>query len=160
MQEIQDRRAVTRVPGGLPLHDYVNLFFDARNVMMWVRKAHHADLCVLVVRPDVLDLEGVVVTDGNASSVYTRFFAPAAGLRALDPNLVYAEDWTHPDQIEQHRRRSARSAEVLVPHRVPPEFITGVCVSGDASEQTVKAELGGATWDLQPVRVGHLFFQL
>lgn len=60
MAEIQDRRAVVRVPGGRPLHEYVNLYFHARNPMLYKRLPMHDSLCVLRVSTDVFDLPGAV----------------------------------------------------------------------------------------------------
>jgi len=37
MEEIQERREKKIVPGGRPLHEYVNLYFHARNPMLYVR---------------------------------------------------------------------------------------------------------------------------
>ena len=128
--EVQDRRAEVVVPGGRRLHDYANLYFDARNPMMSRRRARHAELCVLRVSCDVLDLPGVVVTDGNASSGYIRFGAAADGLEFIDRELVFATWWTDADPFEQMRKKSARCAEVLVPHNVPAEYIMGAYVCG------------------------------
>ena len=75
MQEIQDLRAGRRVPGGLHLHDYANLYICARNPMLFKRLASRRDICVLSLLPTVLDLDGVVVTDQNAASKYVRFGA-------------------------------------------------------------------------------------
>ena len=41
MAEIQARRRHVRVPGGRPLHEYVNLYFHARNPMMFKRRGEH-----------------------------------------------------------------------------------------------------------------------
>src|SRR2546425_4346574 len=38
MPEVQARRAGRIVPGGRPLHDYVNLYICARNPMLYVRQ--------------------------------------------------------------------------------------------------------------------------
>jgi hypothetical protein len=73
MDAIQERRAKRTLPTGMRLHDYANLYFSARNPMMYLRRGRHRELCVLRVSPDVLDLPGVVVADGNASSGYTAF---------------------------------------------------------------------------------------
>src|SRR5215470_4652905 len=59
MTEIQDRRAKVKVPGGLALHDYANLYFHARNPMMYKRRARHAELAVLRVSTSILDVPGV-----------------------------------------------------------------------------------------------------
>lgn len=68
MDEIQERRKKVVVPGGRPLHQYVNLYFHARNLMMFKRKDLHQELCVIKVIKDVLNLSEVIITDGNASS--------------------------------------------------------------------------------------------
>lgn len=72
-EPIQDRRAQIRVPRGRPLHDYANLYFDARNAMMYTRKNGVVPLTVVRLHPAVLDLTGSIVTDGNAASNDTIF---------------------------------------------------------------------------------------
>lgn len=123
LESVQDHRAGKRVPGGRPLHEYVNLYFDARNAMMWMRRAD--DLLVIRISPLVLDLEGVVVSDGNAANGPTRFFPSPTGLAHLDAERVYAEWWTHEDYWTQRERKRQRQAEVLVPDVVAPEYILG-----------------------------------
>ena len=104
-QEIQDIRARKVVPGGLPLHDYANLYICARNPMMYLRRGTHRTLCVLRVSTDVLYFDNVVVASGNASSQYTRFAASPQGLVLVDRDLVFAEYWTDPDQITYWRKQ-------------------------------------------------------
>lgn len=123
MEEVQDRRAGKRVPGGRPLHEYANLYFDARNAMMYARRTD--DLVVVRVSPSVLDVNGAVVADGNAASGPTRFFPSPAGLANLDAERVYAKWWTHEDYWEEQERKRQRQAEVLVPDVVPPEYVLG-----------------------------------
>lgn len=108
MAEIQDTRASKSVPGGLPLHDYANLYLCARNPMMSKRRGMHMEICVLRINTDVLDLEGVVISDGNAASKYTAFWASPSGLARVDRDRVFAEYWTDPDQITYWRKASAK----------------------------------------------------
>src|SRR5437660_361980 len=77
MQQVQDRRDLKHVPGGLKLHQYANLYFHARNPMLYKRKDEAAKLCVLRVSTEVRNIAGVVLTDCNASSDYVRFFHPS-----------------------------------------------------------------------------------
>lgn len=123
MAEVQDRRAGKRVPNGRRLHEYVNLYFDARNAMMRLRRSD--DLIVLCVDPAVLDLPGVVVSDGNSANGSTRFFPSPQGLAELDEDRVFAEWWTHDDYWEKQERKRQRQAEVLVPDVVDPDYIIG-----------------------------------
>jgi len=137
MTEIQKRRAAVVVPGGRPLHEYANLYISARNPMMFMRKGQHRTLCVLRIQPEVLDLPGVVVTDGNASSVHVSFRAAPDGLKVVDKEITFADDWRDPDKIQYWRKKTAKCAEVLVPDRVPPIFIVGAYVSCDEAKQNL-----------------------
>ena len=126
MQAMKDRRNIKTVPGGLRLHQYANLYFHARNPMLSVRR--NEDVCVLRVSTQVLGVNGAVITDQNAASDYVRFYAPHQW-KLLDFNDIFARDWTHPgEQIREWRHKSRKCAEVLVPHQVPPNMITGAYV--------------------------------
>ena len=117
MVEIQDIRSEKIVPQGRRLHEYVNLYFHARNPMMWIRRDQHECLCVLRVSPNVLDVPGAVVTDQNASP--GSAFAPARRRDRYQLTAKYVRrDWTHPDQITYWRWKSMKCAEVLVPDQV------------------------------------------
>jgi len=153
MEVIQERREKKIVPGGSPLQEYVNLYFHARNPMLYVLQSRHADLCILRVGIEVLDLPGVVIADRNASSDYARFAPAPQGLSIVDKDLTFAEYWTHPDPFEAMRRKSAKCAEVLVPERIDPDFLTGAYVSCSASKVAFETlELG------IPVTVNSYFF--
>jgi len=134
MDEIQERRKKVVVPGGRPLHQYVNLYFHARNPMMYKRKDLHNELSILRVSKDTLKLSQVVITDGNASSGYVRFYPADEGLRIIDKDLVFARVWHHDDPIEKFRHASIKCAEVLVPDKVQTDFILGAYVSCEESK--------------------------
>ncbi len=155
MPEIQERREDKAVPGGLPLHDYVNLYMTARNPMMYVRRQGHLDLCVLRISTNVLYWDGVVIASSNASSQYTRFAASPEGLALVDSELVFAEYWTDPDPVVYYRKKAAKCAEVLVPRRVAPEYIVGAYVSCDAARRAI----AGKAPDLPTAVDAHLFFR-
>jgi len=153
--EVQSRRKEKRVPGGRRLHGYANLYICARNPMLYRRHADHATLCVLCISPDVLDIEGTVVTDQNAASDHVRFTPAPRGLAFIDGERVFAEYWTHADTIEEWRHKSAMCAEVLVPDCVPPNCIVGAYVSCEKAAATLR-EYGFE----HPVHVDpHMFFQ-
>jgi hypothetical protein len=131
MQPVQDRRDRKQVPGGLKLHQYANLYFDARNPMMSVRRGEAAQLCVLRVSTDVLALNGTVISDQNAASDYARYLAPSQW-GALNFDAIFATDWRHPDNPPAYYRHKAQKcAEVLVRQRVEPQYLTGAYVVDD-----------------------------
>lgn len=132
-QDVQNRRARRKVPRGRRLHQYANLYFTARNPMMYVLRHNHADLAVLAVDIAVLDIPGAVLADGNAASDPTAFYASPAGLGNLDGNAIFAVDWTDQDIFEYWYKKRVKCAEVLIPDEVPPEFITGAYVSSQGS---------------------------
>lgn len=154
-QEIQDIRAGKVVPNGRPLHDYANLYIDARNPMMFrvIKERGHHKLSVLRVSTDVLDLPNVVITDGNAAGGMTRFGPAPQGLAMIDQKLVFAEWWNG-----SHEAKRCRCAEVLVPDRVPPEFVTGAYVSCEEARQRFE----GLNWTARRIEATiseHMFYE-
>jgi hypothetical protein len=142
MQEVQDRRDKKRVPGGLRLHQYANLYFHARNPMLYKRKDDVDSLCVLRVSIDVLHLDGVVITDQNAASDWVRFLHPRQ-IHLLDLDAIFAMDWRHlNDPIAYRHHRLKKCAEVLVPHRVDPKFLIGAYVVADGVANQVNQVCG------------------
>jgi hypothetical protein len=125
--------------------------------MMYKRKGGASELCVLRISLDVLDVDGVVLTDCNASSNYVRFLPPKpAYYRFLDFDDIFAMDWRHPeDPIAEMRHRSRKCAEVLVPHLVQPRFIIGARVVNEAT----KGRLEGLGFGLPIAIDPGLFFR-
>jgi hypothetical protein len=136
--EVQERRDQRQVPGGLRLHQYANLYFHARNPMLFKRLDQAAVLCVMRVDRDVMQLPGVVLSDQNAASDYARFRA-FAQIGEIDMDRVYAADWRHQDRITYYRQKAAKCAEVLVPERVEPRFLIGAHVVDTAARDRLSA---------------------
>jgi hypothetical protein len=138
MPEIQERRKKVSIPGGRALHDYVNVYFCARNPMLFKRREQHGELCVLQLDVSLLDLPNLVIADGNASSEYTGFWSYPDGLSKIDKELLFAEYWIDNDPIQKFRKTRVKCAEVLVPDIVDPTYITGAYASCDAAHQSIK----------------------
>jgi hypothetical protein len=141
LQPVQDRRDHTTIPGGRKLHQYANLYFHARNPMMFKRKGEAASICVLRISTAVLQIPGTVISDMNAASTkYVRFLAPSQW-QWLDFDAIFALDWRHPDNPPaQYRHSAQKCAEVLVPGAVPPNRLIGAyVVDGTARQALVQA---------------------
>lgn len=153
MQPVQDRRDQKHVPGGLRLHQYANLYFHARNPMLFKRLGEVNSLCVLRVSIQVLNLEGTVISDQNAASDYVRFLHPSQwGLLNFDD--IFAMDWRHQgDQVAYWRHKACKCAEVLVSHRVESGLVIGAYVVDAAAAN----RLGGHGFRL-PVTVDPVLF--
>ena len=131
MNEIQQRRDAVLLPNNVPLHEYANLYFDSRNPMLYKRRNLYNDICILVFDTSILDIEGVIVSDQNASSNYANFYLPKLGLQAIDFNLVFALDWNDNIESELFRKRSIKCAEVLVPEAIPFDYLLYAAVNND-----------------------------
>ena len=155
MEEVQEIRKDKRVPGARLLHEYVNLYFCARNPMLYKRKDLHARICILRINTAVLDLPEVVITDRNAARNIARFYPSPDGIAQVDGNIVFSEYWNDANEIVAWYKKGVKCAEVLVPDRVDPKFILGVYVSCEQAKRDVE------TMNL-PLHVKvdpHLFFR-
>jgi hypothetical protein len=139
MAEVQQRRDNIEVPNGRKLHRYANLYFDARNPMMYARQSE--DICVLNVMPEILDFDGVVISDRNAASGYARFYEAAEAFSHLDFELIYARDWRDENEFQYRKKKSAKCAEALIPELIMPEFISSAAVKSTADKKRLR-ELG------------------
>lgn len=152
MQPVQDRRDAKRVPGGLMLHHYANLYFHARNPMMFSRQQEMPQLCVLRVSRSVRKTDGVVFADRNASSDWVRFLHPSQWA-VLDFDAIYAMDWRDANRFVYYEKKSKKCAEVLVPHCVDVQFLKGAYVV----DQNAAARLVALGFTL-PVQVEPVLF--
>lgn len=141
MNEIQERRAKRIVPNGLPLHEYANIYFCARNPMMFKRRHNHKNICVLGIDFEVIKLDDAVIADGNASSGYSAFGKYPLGLSKIDYELVFAESWTDPDLIIEWKKKRIKCAEVLLPNYINPKYIIRCYVSCRESQNKI-VEIG------------------
>lgn len=159
--EVQERRAKVLIPGGKKLHCYANLYFNAHNPMMrdLVDNEKHKELAVIQAEPSVLDGDGVIISDSNASSDYVRFYPVKLGLAKLDRNLIFARYWTDPNPFRQFKLKSAICAEVLVPDCVPREFVKGIYVSCDESLKKARSLLTDSLFTDKISGNSDLFFQ-
>jgi hypothetical protein len=154
LQEVQDKRSTKAVPNGLQLHDYANLYFCARNPMMYKRKEERLNLCVLSISIEIFKLAGVVFTDRNAACSYVRFYRVQDGIAGMNFDMIYADDWTHPnDERRFLEHKAIKCAEVLVPNVVGVQYISGAYVY-DASIQMQVASL----WPELPTSINQSIF--
>jgi hypothetical protein len=107
------------------------------------------------VNTDVLDLPGVVIADGNAASRWTAFWPSPAGLARVVKDLVFAENWTDNNPIEQYINTRVKCAEVLVPNKVETRFIFGLYVPNMELKEAVVETASGLSVDID----AHLFFK-
>ncbi len=145
--DVQAKRAKKKVHVGLGgrLHTYANLYICGRNPMTYDTLNQHQEMTILRVHKDVLKLPNVVVSDGNAASDYTRFELARHGLDHVDMDAVFARDWRDPNQYVYWEKKRQKCAEILVPGKVPVDYIFGAYVVDESlvgEVQEAAAKLG------------------
>lgn len=90
---------------------------------------------------------------------YTRFFATSDGIKSLDKEAVFIENWWDPDHYEMCRKRSAACAEVLMPDHVPASMIMKIYVSCKEANDKVNSILSNIKVDMPVIINGKMFFQ-
>ena len=139
MQEVQERRDSVYIPNGMALHQYANVYFDPRNPMLYKRKDENPNLCILKFDRSILDFDGVIVSDRNASSKYASFYPPEIGLNEIDFKMVFASDWRDESEYAYYRKKSIKCAEVLIPHIIPFDFVVCAAVYNEDARQKLEA---------------------
>jgi hypothetical protein len=86
---VANRRAKS-TPAGTSLWHYANLYFQPRNPMLYrvICEKDKNDIAVISVRHDVLNLDGVVITDGNAANAPTLFYSVLQGMKQIRCRIV------------------------------------------------------------------------
>jgi hypothetical protein len=122
----------------LHLHDYANVYFAKKTPMYYVVCGNYSkeDLCFICVTKDILLGEGVYFTDGNAASSATKFHTDLKDLDEVSFDLFDPEK-RFVDEEEKRRKQ----AEVLVPHRIPPEKIQRIVVYDGKMLKRIKDQL-------------------
>ena len=131
---VQSRREKS-VPGGLRLHQYANLYFHARNPMMY--RIRNNRICILRIDKSICTIAGVVYTDRNAASDYVRYLS-VDEVQSLDYQVIYAQDWTDGNKYVYFEKKSTKNAEVLIPGQIPEDYIIGAYVKNEEDKKACR----------------------
>jgi hypothetical protein len=146
---IVSNRKGKATPDRESLWEYANLYFQARNPMMYrvVQEKTSKELAVIGVVPTVLQGPGVLLTDGNAASRPTEFYRVEEGLKVIQAQwrIIQAEYW---NELDGSKRKIM--AECLVPERIPPDRIHSIFVDDHDVKNRVAAMLGSSKVSVVP----------
>ena len=98
------------------LWEYANLYFQPRNPMMYrvIHEKNKRNIAIVGVKSKVLQLEGGIVTDGNAANDPTQFFPVTKGLEVLRKQWkIIQNDWWN-DQDGSKRKIMAECPAILI----------------------------------------------
>jgi hypothetical protein len=136
-EDVQAGRAVKLVlPTNRPLHDYVPLYFGNKTPMVAANQDRNEEIIFLRFSLNLLALNGVVISDGNARANNTKFqiFSKLDDLSILDVQAIHNVKYAKDPELKRKKQ-----AEILIPDRLPFSQVFDIaCFSNSAREETLK----------------------
>jgi len=135
-KEIISRRQNIVVPDGRRLWSFANLFFNARNPMLYrvTREKSVSEIAVLGIRIDVIDRGDVFLTTGNAACEESEIMSSVNAKKIFKEIIKeVSKDWWG---IADGSKRKIM-AECLVPDAVPSDKIASIYVPNHAALEKV-----------------------
>jgi len=136
-EEVQAGRAAVVVSvSGLPLHDYVPLYFGYKTPMVASNQKFNEDLLFLRFSLDILSTSNTVFSDGNARSLNTKFylFKDVQDLSALDVAAIRTTKYAGKPEIKRKKQ-----SELLISNLLPISHILDIiCYSESARTRTLE----------------------
>lgn len=135
--EIVGNRKRKTTPDGRSLWEFANVYLQPRNPMLYrvIHERGSKEIAVLGLYPNVLEIPGSYITDGNAANIQTNFLHYQDGLKVLSKIWgIINNDWWN--SIDSSKRKIM--AECLVPGLIPPDFIHSVFVPNHDVAQEIK----------------------
>lgn len=140
--KIQKRRNRMIFLTGKSVHDYVPLYFATQTPMQYVittsaptkgryAKAKNDDLVFLDFElTDIFDLEGVIFTEGNASSGCTNFYNKKSDLKNIDCEIINCPNDYYSTNGECYKEewKRKKASEVLVPDNLSIDLLSRIVV--------------------------------
>ncbi len=134
---VSNRRDI-HTPDGRTLWNFTNLYFQARNPMLYrvLHEKPENEIAVISVQPDVLGRSDIYVSTGNAahsSSDILNTSEMKKALRQIIRNTVGVEWW---NDLNGSKRKIM--AECLVPDMLPPDYIQSIYVANHTAKEKVE----------------------
>lgn len=143
VQKIREQKEVPAETMGQArkIHDCANLYFNAKNPMLFTIRTKKETICVLRLKPDLLKQPGAVIADRNAAVKGAQFFKAAEGINKLATNVLFGNSWASQFKSQETNKlnKQLRCAELLLPHKIHPSYIGGMYVANEAVRQKILA---------------------
>jgi hypothetical protein len=143
-------------PSGKSLWTFANLYFRARNPMLYRVVFEKGADSIAVVGADkrILKLDGVFVTDGNAASSYTQMSLPSNDILF---EILKETDRKYWNNLDSSKRKIM--AECLVPEIVPLDYIKSIYFPSYEALTQVDAKISPLGRHIPLSREPYMFFQ-
>jgi O-acetyl-ADP-ribose deacetylase (regulator of RNase III) len=157
--DIVAKRREIKTPDGRSLWSFANLYFQARNPMLYKvvffsESTDANDIAVLGVQMSVLNKPDIFISTGNAASASSVILPAREGKKALSQirKDIDKEYWT-----EESGSKRKIMAECLIPGIIPPELITEIYVASHEAADKVRPMV--EKFGLSVVHHPSMFFQ-
>lgn len=131
--QVNDRRLREEPVYHRSIHDYVPLYFNPKNPMLYRRRKIQNNIVILAIDKSVLLQPNTLFSDGNAASDSTSFFGELRDLSELNWDCLEAEYWSG---FGDGKRM--RCAEVLVYPSLPSTAIKKVLCNTSETKRFVE----------------------
>lgn len=141
--DVNSRRSYIEIDGR-SLHDFVPMYWTTHTPMQYhITQSHKVidedDLAFVVIEKKPLLLKaGVFTTSGNAARNDTRFYPGWDGELILDESVMESR------RCYKTGRFRMKSAEVLYPDRLCPEYIQYVAVRNQRTREKLQRMIAGS----------------
>jgi len=154
-EEIVSRRKEIRAPNGKSLWSFANLYFNARNPMLYrvICEKPPNDVAVIGIAPKILNRLDIYVTTGNAVHSQSKILQGSQKVISEVLKDTSVDWWNEADGTKRKIM-----AECLIPDVVPPDYITSIYVSSYEARNRAERSLSGSH-GLSIIYEPRMFFQ-
>jgi len=143
--DIVAKRKEKKVIEGKNLWDFVNLYFQPRNAMLYrvvfFGNVNKEDIIIIGLKSSILENKNIFITTGNAASPQTEFISSnVSNIKEYHKNIREKTDkewWSSTDGSKREMM-----AECLIPEKVSPKYISEIYVPNDIALNKVKKITG------------------
>lgn len=118
LQDVNERRAEKKPIHGISLHDYVPMYFNPKNPMLYRRKQIQDNIVIVAIDRRVVYHEKSIFSDGNAASDSTLFFNDISYLNRLNWQCIRNDYWNN--YVDGKRMKCAES---LARPKIPIKYV-------------------------------------
>jgi hypothetical protein len=145
-EQIVSNRQSRICPDGRSLWSFANLYFQPSNPMLY-RVTHQRpveEIAVIAVRGDVVDGEGVFISDGNAASLNSKVEPVTDTELKVILKQIRTVWW---DAIDGKRKSMA---ECLVPEHISPDHLEAIYTPSHEAADEIRQSIGSSKLPVIP----------
>ena len=154
---IVSNRKEIKTPEGKSLWEYSNLYFQARNPMLYrvVCEKSKSEIAILAISPTILNNMEAYITTGNAAHGLSMILPSKEKVKVFKElrKVINNEYWNDEDGSKRKIM-----AEFLVPERIDPELIETIYVANNIIADKVKNKIYEYNVDVIPEP--NMFFEV